>query len=400
MRQRQEIQGMPRPPGLIRTDDAYWDGIAAQYVVSQDFINLENGYFGIEAEPVFAAFQRYQREIHDLNSAFLRLHWPQRLAHVMQVLARFCGVSPEELHVTRNAVESMNILVQGYPFKPGEAILMAQHDYDSVGEAADMVAERKSLSVRRIAVPLDPQSDGEIVSLYEQALTPSTRVIVLTHIVHRTGQIMPVARIAAMARARGVDVFVDSAHAFAQLDIQLPELGVDFIGANLHKWLGAPLGVGLLYIRRERVRDIAPLFGDRSHALDDIRKFSHVGTVPPASILAIEDAIAFHEQIGSANKEARLRELKEYWVGKARSIPRVTLLTPRDPQRACAIAAFRIEGMQAQAVADLLLRDHGIFTVVREIEGGQGVRVTPHLYTSKPQLDRLVQALQQITASL
>lgn len=384
---------MPRPPGLIHTDDAYWDGIAAQYVVSQDFINLENGYFGIEAEPVFAAFQRYQREIHDLNSAFLRLQWPQRLANVLGVLAEFCGVGADEIHITRNAVESMNILLQGYPFKAGERILMAHHDYDSVGEAADMVAERKGLAVDRVAVPLDPGSDEEIVGLYANALTDDTRVLVLTHMVHRTGQILPVAKIAAMARTRGVDVFVDAAHAFAQLDQDVASLGADFVGANLHKWLGAPLGVGLLYIRKDRVSSIAPLFGDRSHAADDIRKFSHVGTVPPASILAIEDAIRFHHSIGSANKEARLRALKEYWVSRARNIPGVSVLSPADPMRSCAIAAFRIEGMPATEVVDRLLREHGIFTVVRQVEGGEGVRVTPHLYTNKAQLDRLVQAI-------
>ena len=399
MRQRQEIQGMPRPPGLIHTDDAYWDGIAAQYVVSKDFINLENGYFGIEAEPVFAAFQRYQREIHDLNSAFLRLHWPRRLDHVMHVLAAFCGVGVDELLITRNAVESMNTLLQGYRFRAGDAILMASHDYDSVGETADMVAERHGLSVTRIAVPLDPQSDQEIVQLYASAITPATRVIVLTHMVHRTGQIMPVAKIAAMARARGIDVMVDGAHAFAQIEYELGGLGADFYAANLHKWLGAPLGVGLLYIRKGRARDIAPLFGDRSHAHDDIRKLGHVGTVPPASILAVEDAIAFHERIGAANKEARLRALKEYWVSRARKLPGVKMLTPSDPQRACAIAAFRLDGMPAQEVADRLMRDHGIFTVVRDMEGGQGVRVTPHLYTSKPQLDRLVNAIGAIASS-
>jgi selenocysteine lyase/cysteine desulfurase len=248
-------------------------------------------------------------------------------------------------------------------------------------------------------VPLDPASDEQLVGLYEAAMSGRTRVLVLTQMVHRTGQIMPVAKIAAMARSRGVDVFVDAAHAFAHVDGTLPELGADFVGANLHKWLGAPLGVGLLYIRKPRIAQIAPLFGDRAHAASDIRKFSHVGTVPPASILAIEDAIHFHQSVGGANKEARLRELKEYWVSRARRIGGVSILAPSDPMRSCAIAAFRIEGMPAQEVVDRLLRDHGIFTVVRDIEGGQGVRVTPHLYTSKAQLDRLVQALAMITAS-
>jgi selenocysteine lyase/cysteine desulfurase len=338
-------------------------------------------------------------ELHDLNSAFLRLHWASRRAHVMDLLARFCGVDADELHITRNAVEAMNILLQGYAFAAGDEILMALHDYDSVGETVDLVAERHSLAVKRISIPLDPSADEAIVSLYEGAITDQTRVIVLTHVVHRTGQIMPVAKIAAMARGRGVDVMVDAAHALAQLDFAIPDLGADFFAANLHKWLGAPLGVGLLYVRKPRIRDVAPLYGNRVHGADDIRKFSQVGTVPPANILAIEDAIAFHDMIGSANKEARLRELKEYWVSRARRIPGVVMMIPQDPMRTCAIAAFRIEGRAAQEVVDRLMRDYGIFTVVRDTEHGQGVRVTPHLYTSKRDLDKLVQALQEITAS-
>jgi selenocysteine lyase/cysteine desulfurase len=248
----------------------------------------------------------------------------------------------------------------------------------------------------RLDLPLDPVSDEQIVSLYEDALGPNTRVLLVTHLIHRSGQIMPVAKIAAMARRRGIDVMVDAAHSFAQLDFSLPGLGADFVAANLHKWLGAPLGVGLLYIRRRRIADIAPLFGDVSHRAEDIGKLGNIGTVPPAPILAIEDALAFHHTIGSANKEARLRYLNQYWVDQVRRLPRVRMFTPADPMRSCAIAAFGIDGIPAAQVAKRLMSEHRIFTVARAIGDLDAVRVTPHLFTATADLDKLVAAIGEL----
>jgi selenocysteine lyase/cysteine desulfurase len=191
-------------------------------------------------------------------------------------------------------------------------------------------------------------------------------------------------------------VMVDAAHSFAQLDYRLSELGADFAGVNLHKWLGAPLGVGLLYVRRNRIADIAPLFGDVRADAGDIGKLGHVGTVPPAPILAVEDALAFHHAVGARNKEARLRYLTQYWLARVRELPGVRILTPRAPQRSCAIAAFAIDGMAAAQVVEQLMARHRIFTVVREIAGGQGVRVTPHLYTTIGELDALAAAIAEM----
>jgi len=390
---------MPRPPGLTApTDEAYWARIAAQYDVAPDFLNLENGYFGVQARPVFEAFQRYEREVNAQNAWFLRRRWPALLAEVIERLAAFSGVDPDELHITRNLMESLNIVLQGYPFAPGDEVVCATHDYDDVRDVLDMVAARRGVRVVCVEAPLDPRSDDEILAVYEAAYTPRTRAVLVTHMVHRTGQIMPVARIAAQARTRGIDTIVDAAHSFAQLDYRLPDLQADFVGANLHKWLGAPLGVGLLYVRRDRIRDIAPLFGDTTHAADDIRKFAKVGTIPPAPVLAVSDALDFHASIGSANKEARLRWLKDYWVERARGIAGLELLTPTDSRRSCAIAAFRLAHLPAAEVARRLVDEHGIFTVTREVGGRAGVRVTPHLYIRPAQLDRLVAALAAIAA--
>lgn len=386
---------MTQPAHIAPTDEAYWATIRAQYAVSRDFINLENGYFSIPAQPVANAFGRYNRQIQQEGSYFMRTSYPQRADDVVRALATFCGTSEQELIITRNATEAMNILIQGYPFCADDEVITGSQEYDSVTETLEMMQRRSRLRLTRVQLPLHPQDDDEIVTLYQRAITSRTRVIVLTHMLHRTGQILPVAKIAQMARAHGVDVFIDAAHSFAQVDYRIADLHSDFLAANLHKWLGAPLGVGLLYVRKERVADLAPLFGDTTYPDDDIRKLAHFGTTPPAPVLAIEDSIAFHNAIGGRNKEARLRYLKNYWMERVAALPRIELLTPQEPERSCAIGAFRIKGADAKKVSDDLFERDKIFTVAPMIDGQSAVRVTPHLYNTTDDLDCLAAALQR-----
>jgi selenocysteine lyase/cysteine desulfurase len=380
---------------ILPDDESYWSTIRAQYTRSPDFLNLENGYFGMPADPVRAALRRYQDEVDRENAFFLRTRWPERLARVKALLAEFTGVAPDELLLTRSAVESLNILLLGYPFVAGDAILMARHDYDSSHDIVRMVAERKGLVVVQVDVPYDLEDEDAIAALYADAITPRTRVLLLTHIVHRTGRIMPVGRLTALARERGIDTVVDGAHALAQLDYTIPQLGTQFAAFNLHKWVGAPLGTGLLYIARERIADVAPLYGDVTFARTDIDKLGHVGTVPPAPIMAVEDALAFHAAIGGKAKEARLRWLARRWMDQVRDVPGVRIYTPRDPDLHCALGAFGVDGVPAADVVRRLMMDHRIFTVVRKIGDGEGVRVTPHLYNGPKDLDALAAAIRQ-----
>jgi selenocysteine lyase/cysteine desulfurase len=226
-------------------------------------------------------------------------------------------------------------------------------------------------------------------------MTPRTRVLLLTHVVHRTGRIMPVARLAALAREKGIDAIVDGAHALAQIDFTIPQIGAPFAAYNLHKWVGAPLGTGLVYVARDRIADIDPLYGDVTFACTDIDKLGHVGAVPPAPIMAVEDALAFHATIGTSNKEARLRWLARRWMDQVADVPGVRLYTPRDPRLHCALGAFAIDGMPAAEVARRLMDDHRIFTVVRKFGDAEIVRVTPHLYTQLDELDALARAIRQ-----
>jgi selenocysteine lyase/cysteine desulfurase len=383
-------------PDIACDDEAAWSLIRAEYDVPADFINLEHGYCGMQAKPVFAALLAHQTRINQASSYFMRQAFPQEFAAVMQQLAQLCGVEVEELVLTRNVIESMNILLQGYPFGAGDEVIMAAHDYDKVLETLSMVAQRRQLRLVEVSLPLDPVSDEQIVQCYEEQITPKTRAILVTHLVHLTGQILPVAKICAMARSKGVDVLVDSAHAFAHLDFTLPNLGADFVAVNLHKWLGAPLGLGLLYVRKNRITEIAPFYGDVTHAANDINKLASFGTLAPAPIVTIADAIAFHYRVGARNKEARLRYLARYWREQVDGLPGLEWLTPRAPERHGAIVSFSIQDMAAQQVVDKLMQQYRIFSVMRPLAGRELVRITPALCTSCEQLDVLVMALKEI----
>jgi selenocysteine lyase/cysteine desulfurase len=380
-------------------DERFWSGIRAQYALCDDFINLENGFFGIPAIPVADACIRYQTLVHREAAYFMREKFAEEQAKTVAALAGMTGTAPNELAVTRNATEAMNILLQGYPFAPDDELVYSNHEYDSVIETIEMLQARGRFRAVKLTLPMLLESDDDIIARYERAITPNTRVIVLTHVLHRTGRILPVARIAAMARGRGIDTIVDAAHSFAHLDFRIPDLGADFFAANLHKWLGAPLGSGLLYVRRERIADMSPLFGCTMFGKNDIRKLMRIGTVPPANVMAVRDAIDFHNGIGSARKEARVRFLQRYWTERVRQDRRfnhVELLIPDAPEAACGIAACQVRGMAAPEAVRHLLERHRVFTAVAHIGDDTAVRVVPFLYTSTEDLDRLLEGLAEL----
>jgi selenocysteine lyase/cysteine desulfurase len=246
-----------------------------------------------------------------------------------------------------------------------------------------------------IHVPLHPRDDQDIVDTYARAITGRTKLLLLSHMINITGQILPVRKIADMAHARGVAVIVDAAHSFAQIVFNVPDLDGDYFGASLHKWLCTPLGAGLLHVKQDRIRGVWPLFGETSVPDDDIRKFERIGTQPVWTMMAIADAIRFHNLVGGARKEARLRHLQEYWTSRVRGIPRVYLNTP-EGGRACAIANVGIEGVKPGVISEALLDKYRIYTVAIDTAPVKGVRVTPHLYTTTAELDALVTAIGEL----
>jgi selenocysteine lyase/cysteine desulfurase len=380
-------------PARLAGAEDFWAALRAQYRLPTEYVHLEHGYYSLQAEPVLEAFVGHVRAVNRESSRYMRTRQADDKRRVRARLARMAGVSPEELIVTRNTTESLDTVIAGRDWRPGDEAVMAAQDYGAMLDMFALQARRHGVVNRVVSLPLDPSGDDEIVRRYADALTPRTRLLMICHMVNVTGQILPVRAVADMARARGVEVMVDGAHTFGQLDFRVPDLGADYYAASLHKWVGAPLGAGILYVRRDRVAGLWPLFGDESVPADDIRRLNHTGTHPVHTDLAIDAALDFHEAVGAARKEARLRFLQRHWTERARTLPRVRLYTPRDPRRSCAIATVGVDGLTPAELAQALFDRFGIYTVAIDGAGVHGVRVTPQLCTTTGELDALVRAL-------
>ena len=379
--------------GGAADDEKYWKNIARKYyVVSKDYINLENGYYGIQPKPVLQAFEKNILLANREGARFARKVFPELSATIKKELATFLQVSPGEIIITRNATEALNIAIQGYPFKPGDEVLLGQLDYFSMIEAFRMLEKRGRIKVSAFDLPLLPANEDEIVELYRQQLTDKTKVILLTHVSNINGLIIPVAKIVAMARQKGIDTITDSAHALGQVPFSLPALGSDFVGMNLHKWIGNPIGAGVLYIKKERVKEMSMLFGDVNAAEDDISKLAHFGTTPFAVIMTIPDSLAFHKLLGIEKVSQRLHYLKSSWINELEKVSAVEIVTPKN--LSCAIASFRIRDKKVADVADYLYKQHNILTVNRSLGKEGCIRVTPGVYTSADEIREFVEAVK------
>jgi selenocysteine lyase/cysteine desulfurase len=387
------------PHEEVAEDEAFWAAIRGKYRLTPEYINLENGYYSMQAEPVLEAFIGHVRSINVQASRYMRTRQPDDKLRVRTRLAKMAGVSREELIITRNTTESLDTVISGYDWKPGDEAVMAEQDYGAMLDMFKLQARRHGIVNRIVSLPLDPQSDDEIVQLYANAITPRTRLLMVGHMVNITGHILPVRAIADMAHARGVDVMCDGAHTFAQLDFAIPSLGCDYFGASLHKWLGTPLGAGILYVRQDKIASLWPIYADLGMADTDIRKLNHTGTHPVHTDLGIDDAIDFHEKIGAARKEARLRYLQRYWTTRVRGKPRIQVNTPNDPQRSCAIANVGIEGMKPADLMKTLFDKYKVWTVAIDTANVHGVRVTPQVFTTPKELDGFVRALKELASA-
>ena len=386
-------------PAALAEDEAFWAAVRGKYRLTPEYVNLENGYYSMQAEEVLDGFVRQARSVNAQASRYMRTRQYDDKARVRARLAAMAGCSPEELIITRNTTESLDTVIAGIDWTAGDEAVMAATDYGAMVDMFRLQARRHGIVNRVVTLPLDPRSDEEIVRVYADAITPRTRLLMVCHVVNVTGQVLPVRAVADMAHARGVEVMVDGAHAFAQLDYRIPDLGADYYGASLHKWLGAPLGAGILYVQRDRIAKLWPIYGDEGIPDTDIRKLNHTGTHPVHTDLAIEHAIDFHEGIGTARKEARLRWLQQYWTSRVRGTPNVVLNTPSDPRRTCAIANVGLRNVPPRELAAALFDRYKVWTVGIDTPAVQGVRVTPHVFTTTAELDTLVRALKALAAA-
>lgn len=390
-------------PDRLALDEGFWRAVARHYRVSPDFVNLENGYYGIMPEPVRLAYHRNVDRLNEQNSRLLRTSYKAEADRVRERVATVLGASAQEIALTRGGTEALQNLISGYNrLRPGDAVMYADLDYHSARYAMNWLRDRRGVSVERMVVP-EPATRQAVLDAYATALRdhPKVKLLLLSHMNNRTGLVLPVREITAMARDSGVDVIVDAAHSWGQLDFTIGDLGADFAFFSLHKWMGAPLGSGFLYIRAGRLADIDPAFADETYPGDDIRSRVHSGTMDVAPILTVGAALDFHEVLGGPVKQSRLRFLRDRWVHQVRDIPDLEILTPEDPAMYGTMTAFRITGRTSEAdnvaLTDHLFEHHRIFTVRRGGPArGDCVRVTPALFSSRDDVDLLAAAVRDL----
>jgi selenocysteine lyase/cysteine desulfurase len=384
------------PDETLAADVAFWHKIRASYKLKPDYINLENGYYCLLPEDTLEHFLQHVREVNYQGSFYMRNFHIENKKKVAVKLAELAGCGADELIITRNTTESLDTVISGFHWEDGDEALMANQDYGAMLAMFRQVGDRYGVKANRIDVPMHPESDEEVVAAYEAAITPKTRLLMVCHIVNITGHILPIRKICDMAHARGVEVMVDGAHAFGHFNFSIKDLDCDYYGTSLHKWLSAPLGSGFLYVKKQNIPKIWPLYGDGPRDEHDIQVLNHTGTHPSHTDLAIANAINYHNAIGSDRKEARLRYIQNYWTDQVRDLDHVILNTPKERYRSCGIANVGVRGINPKDLAKNLFEEHKIFTVGIDTVGVQGCRVSPNVYTSTDELDVLVAALKSM----
>jgi isopenicillin-N epimerase len=380
----------------VAMDEDFWFDIQQAFTVTRGIINLNNG--GVSPSPriVTEALIRFIWEQEDATAYTMWQILEPQCETIRTGLAELFGCDREEIAITRNASESLEILLMGMDLKSGDEILTTTQDYPRMLTTLRQRERREGLVLKMIKIPIPPKNLGEITQAFEKAVTSKTRVILISHVVNITGQITPVKEVCEMARPKGIEVIVDGAHSFAHFDFKQSDLGCDYFGTSLHKWLYAPKGTGLLYVKRDKIEKIWPLMAAELKQGNDIRKFEEVGTHSAAPRLAIGEALLFHNGIGSKRKEARLRYLSRYWMNKLKNVPNIRFNTSFDSAQSCGIANVEVVGADPGQIGSYLMNRHKIFTTPIIHEEFRGIRITPNVYTTLGELDRFCDVMEQI----
>lgn len=383
-------------PLQLASDEDFWATIRADYKLKPDYINLENGYYCFLPQQTLNHLIDHLKEVNYQGSYYMRTVQWENKKKVAEKLAAIVNCSADELVITRNTTESLDTIIGGFPWQAGDEAIMARQDYGAMINMFRQVERRHGIKRVVIDVPMHPQSDEEVVAAYEAAITKNTKLLMVCHLVNITGHILPIRKICDMAHAKGVEVMVDGAHAFAQIEVDMKALDCDYYGTSLHKWMSVPLGAGFLYVKKSKIAQIWPLFAEEDLKPDDIRRLNHTGTHPVHTDLAIANAIDYHNAIGLERKSARLRFLQNYWTDQVRDLDHIVLNTPKDRQRSCAIANVGIKGMKPAELSKTLLEKYKIWTVAIDGAGVHGCRITPNVYTTLQELDVFVAALKDM----
>ncbi len=381
-------------------DESFWFYVQQAFNIDRSLVNLNNG--GVHPAPkiVMDAVKRY---MDFSNGAPAYNSWRilrPRKELIRKKLADTFGCSPEEIALVRNVTEALQIALLGIELKTGDEILTTTHDYPSMKNALYQREKREGIKVKTFSFHYPPENIKDLADLFEKNVTSRTRMILFCHITNLTGQIFPVREICQMARKRGIEVVIDGAHAFGHFEFKQKDLGCEIYGANLHKWMMAPIGTGFLYVKKEKIKNIWPLFPAPDPLSDDIRKFENIGTHPEYLKLAVGDALSFHHGIGGKRKEERLRYLRDYWAKNLEKLPGVKILTSFDRKQSCGIGTFLVENMDMGKLDQVLLQKHKIYTTGVWIpapdgkgENITGIRVTPSIYTMLRELDMFIEVV-------
>lgn len=382
----------------VAKDEDFWLQVRGDYQLKPDYINLENGYYCFMPKQTMEHTIEHLRTVNYEGSYYMRTVQWENKNKVANKVAEIVGCSGKEVVITRNTTESLDIIIGGIHWNAGDEAVMADQDYGAMLNHFDFVADRFGVVNKRVSVPNHPKSDAEIVDLYAAAITSKTRLLMVCHMINITGQVLPVRKITDMAHERGVEVMVDGAHAFSHISFQMKNLDCDYYGTSLHKWLSAPLGSGMLYVKKDKIDNVWPLLAERDLEPNDIHRLNHIGTHPVQTDLAILDAIEYQNAIGLERKEARLKYLQHYWTSQVRDLPGVIVNSPVEMDRHGGIGNVGIDGIEPNDLAKRLMDEYRIFTVAINRPGVRGSRITPNVYTTTRELDSLVEAIKTLSA--
>lgn len=386
-------------PADLASDDEFWYYVQQSYTISSNFVNLNNGGVSPAPKVVADAMKRYYDICNEGPSYFMWRVVDQGREPLRKNLAQLAGCDAEEIALQRNASEALETVIFGLDLKAGDEVVLTKQDYPNMIAAWKQREKREGIKLVWINLELPSEDENYLVKQYTDAFTAKTKVVQITHMINWIGQKLPVKKIADAAKKKNIEVLVDGAHTFAQFEFKIPDLNCDYFGTSLHKWLGAPIGTGLLYVRKEKIKNVWPMFGAGDKEDENIRKFEHLGTRPFFIEQATDKAIDFFDMIGAKRKEERLLYLKNYWMERVQNIPKVKVKTSFKKEFGCAIGLVSVDGKKPGELDSYLWSNYKVHTVGIEWENISGVRVTPNVYTTTKNLDRLVEGIEKFAKS-
>ena len=382
---------------FINNEDKLWKTVRSHYTLKEEYINLESGYYNIIPNPILEHFINHVKHVNIEGSFYMRKDLNKNKDRVTNELANLVGSSPDQIAITRNATESLDLVISGFPWKKGDEAIYAKQDYGTMKEMFEQISNRYGVVNKVISVPNHPKNDEEIVSLYESQITSKTKLIMVCHMINITGQILPIKKICEMAHNYGVEVMVDGAHCVGHFDFSIDDFNCDYYGSSLHKWLATPLGAGLLYVNKNKTHKIWPLLANGNTNKSDIKRLNHIGTHPVHTDLAISNSIDYLKWIGMERKEKRMRFLQRYWSDKLRNVKNVIVNTPLDIDRSCGIGNVGLTNISPSKMEDLLFQKYKIFTVAIDYANVKGCRISPNIFTTTKELDIFVEAVKELS---